>query len=65
MNASSVADTKRYLSEAVILKHMNHENIMSLKGISKINGQYVTVTPLMVNGDLLKYLRTAPEEVRV
>ena len=63
MNVSSREDTKKYLSEAIVLRSMNHDNILPLKGISKINGQYVTITPLMVNGNLRNFVKNIPEMV--
>ncbi len=64
MNTSSVEITKQFLKEATLLQQFNHKNIMSLIGIAKLKGQYVTVVPYMANGDVRKYVKESPKEVR-
>ena len=47
---------QKFMDEAKTMTTFNHPNVMSLTGISKIDGKYSTITDLMENGELKKYL---------
>ncbi|CAI9717985.1 hepatocyte growth factor receptor-like [Octopus vulgaris] len=51
-------DVKAFLTEAIIMKDFDHENILSLIGICLGKDQMpLVVLPYMLHGDLLSYLR--------
>ncbi len=55
--------TKRFLREAINLRECDHPNLMTLRGIAKLDGQYVTIMDHMANKDLKTFVRNAPKEV--
>ncbi len=56
--------TRKFLDEVSMLKNLQHKNILTMEGISKINGQYCIILPYMANGDLRTFLRRTKDEVR-
>ncbi|PIK59965.1 hypothetical protein BSL78_03120 [Apostichopus japonicus] len=46
-----------FLEEAKTLKQLQHEHLLALQGVCTLGEPILIVTEIMVNGDLLKYLR--------
>ena len=63
VNEKDEEKTKRFLREAINLRACEHSNLMSLRGIAKLDGQYVTIMDHMANKDLKTFVRNAPKEV--
>ena len=64
MNKISVESTKKFLYEVTCLQKLQHKNILVLKGIIKLKGQYVTVVPFFPNRDLRNFLLTNSKVVK-
>ncbi|KAK1227557.1 hypothetical protein PQX77_009467 [Marasmius sp. AFHP31] len=56
---------KRYLREALVWRHLKHQNVLPFLGIfySKDDGQFCLISPWMDNGNLLQYLKTTRRAV--
>ncbi len=63
VNIQSVENTRQFLKEAVLLKKLNHKNILCPEGIAKIDGRYTIILPYVANGNLLNYLKETPKQV--
>ena len=49
---------EEFLQESVIMRQLDHPNVLSLFGVSVHNNKPCVILPLMVNGDLRNYLRS-------
>ena len=54
-----------FLEEVIIMRQFNHPNVLSLVGVSVHNNKPCAVLPLMVNGDVRKFLLKNGEVSRV
>ena len=50
---------EEFLQESVIMRQLDHPNVLSLFGVSVHNNKPCVILPLMVNGDLRNYLRSS------
>ncbi len=48
---------EEFLKEAVIMRSFNHENVMSLIGVSAPEGKPQIILPFCAHGDLLGFLK--------
>lgn len=53
----SLEAVEEFLQEAVIMREFNHQNVMSLLGVSVSEEKPCVLLPLLSNGDLKKYLK--------
>ncbi len=53
------------MEEANKMRKYSHPHLLSLEGISKIQGKYVTVSQLMTNGGLRQYLLKQADQVTI
>ncbi len=65
VNNDSVELTRKFLHEVTCLQKLQHKNILVLKGIIKLKGQYVTVVPFFQNKDLRNFLLTNSNRVSI
>jgi proto-oncogene tyrosine-protein kinase ROS len=55
----SPEEQRKFLSEAVLMRHFNHLNIVKVLGVCIDNDPIYIIMELMPGGDLLKFLREA------
>ena len=48
---------ENFLKEVTIMRNFNHPNVLSLFDVSVHNNKPCALLPLMINGDLKKYLQ--------
>ena len=57
--SSDKSDLKEFLEEALIMKGLDHVNVLSLFGICFLRDKPHVVLPFMANNDLLSFVRDA------
>ena len=50
---------EEFLQESMIMKQLNHPNVLSLFGVSVHDNKPCVILPLMTNGDLRSYLKSS------
>ncbi len=56
-------DVQKFMEEANKMRKYSHPHLLSLEGISKIDGKYATISQLMTNGGLRQYLLKQADQV--